>query len=89
MLRSFPEFCQGTNVRKVNCGCVYSAYNVHIETSSLWAEFVNKNRCISVRLVSEEDKNLIFDNFENSHNSFLKPEYFIDYFCENGFHVRL
>ena len=24
---------------------------VHIETSSLWAEFVNKNRCISVRLV--------------------------------------
>jgi len=26
----------------------------HIETSSLWAEFVNKNRCISVRLVSEE-----------------------------------
>jgi len=25
---------------------------VHIETSSLWAVFVNKNRCISVRLVS-------------------------------------
>ena len=30
-----------------------------------------------------------FDNFDNSHNSFLWPEYFIDYFCENGFHVRL
>ena len=29
---------------------------VHIETSSLWVEFVNRNRCISVRLVSEEDK---------------------------------
>ena len=31
---------------------------VHIETSSLWAEFVNKNRCISVRLVSKEDKSI-------------------------------
>ena len=30
-----------------------------------------------------------FDSFENSHNSFLWTEYFIDYFCENGFHVRL
>ena len=52
---------------------------VHIETSSLWAEFVNKNRCISVRLVSEEVKAL---NFDNSHNSFLWPEYFIDFLCE-------
>jgi hypothetical protein len=35
------------------------AYTLHnIETSSLWAEFVNKNRCISVCLVSEEDKNI-------------------------------
>ena len=33
---------------------------VHIETSSLWAEFVNKNRCISVRLVSEEAKSIKF-----------------------------
>ena len=32
---------------------------VHIETSSLWAEFLNKNRCISVRFVSEEDKSII------------------------------
>ena len=41
---------QGTNPRKVNC--------VHIETSSLWAEFLNKNRCISVSLVSEENKSI-------------------------------
>ena len=32
----------------------------HIETSSLWAEFVNNNRCISVRLVSEEVKSIKF-----------------------------
>ena len=31
---------------------------VHIETSSLWVEFVNKNGCISVRLVSEEVKSI-------------------------------
>ena len=30
-----------------------------------------------------------FDYFENSISSFLWPEYFIDYFCENWFHVRL
>ena len=36
----------GTNARKVNCGRVYSAYIF------LWANFVNKNRCISVGLVS-------------------------------------
>ena len=30
-----------------------SAYILKVETSSLWAEFVNKNRCISVRLISE------------------------------------
>ena len=34
---------------------------VHIETSSLWAEFVNKNRCFSVPLVSEEDKSIKLD----------------------------
>ena len=31
---------------------------VHIETGSLWAEFVNKNRCISDCLVSVEDKSI-------------------------------
>ena len=44
---------------------------VHIEISSLWAEFVNKNRCTSVCLVSEEVKTWNFDNFDNSHNNFL------------------
>ena len=45
---------QGYKTRKVNCVAILC---VHIETSSLWAEFVNKNRCISlVRLVSEEVK---------------------------------
>ena len=55
---------------------------VHIETSSPWAEFVNKNRCISVRLVSEEVKSLNFDSFDISHKSFLCPVYFIDFYCE-------
>ena len=59
---------------------------VHIETSSLWAEFVNKNIC---KCSSSNRGGLNFNNFENSHNSFLSPEYFIDYFCVNGFHVRL
>ena len=77
----YDEF-QGTNARKVNCNCVYSAYIWN------WAEFVIKNRCISVRLISEEVKIINFDDFENSHKSFLWPEYFI-YFCENGFYVRL
>ena len=53
---------------------------MHIETSSLWAEFVNKN---SVRLVSEEVKSITF-----------LPEYFIDFFMlkmvqMSGFDIRL
>ena len=55
---------------------------IRIETSYLCAEYVNKNRCISVRLISEEDKSIKIDNFDNSHNSFLWPEYFIDFLCE-------
>ena len=58
------DVSQGYNARKVNCSCV------HIETSSLWTEFVNKNRCISVRLISEKIKAFNFDNFDNSHISF-------------------
>ena len=46
---------QGTNARKVNCGRVYS---IHIETGSLWANFVNKKRCIRVRLLPEEGKSI-------------------------------
>ena len=62
---------------------------VHIETSSLWVEFVKKNKCISVSLVSEEVKSIKFDNFDNSYNSFLWPEYFIDFFnVKDGSHVR-
>ena len=52
------------------------------KTSSVWAVFVNKNRCINVPLVSEEDKASKYDNLDNSHNSFLWPEYFIDFLCE-------
>ena len=70
---------QGYNIRKVNCSCVYSAYILKSVFSSESSEFVNKNRCISIRLISEEDKSIYFDNFDNSHNSFLWPEYFIDF----------
>ena len=50
-----PNFrSQGCNARNVK-GCILC---VHIETSSLWAEFVNKNGRISVRLVSEEIKSI-------------------------------
>ena len=42
---TYPHY-QGCSARKVNCSCVYSAY-----ISSLWVEFANKNRCLSVRLV--------------------------------------
>ena len=67
---------------------------VHIETSSLWAEFVKKKRYSSVRLVSEEVKNIKFDNFDNSHYRFLWPENFIDFFMWKmdpmpGFDIRL
>ena len=71
-----------TNARKV-IAVVYTL-RTH-ETSSLWGEFVNKIRSISVRLVSicmRRLKALNFDNFDNSHNSFPRPEYFIDFLCE-------
>ena len=48
---------QGYNARKVN---QLRIHFVHIETSSLSADFVNNNRCISVRLVSEEVKSIKF-----------------------------
>ena len=45
---------------------------VHIETNSIWAEYVNKIRCMRVCLVSKRGlKALNFDNFDNSHKSFL------------------
>ena len=58
---------------------------VYIEIRSLWAVFVNKNRCISVTLVPRTIKAI----FDNSHNSFLSPEYFIDFYEKDGSHVRL
>ena len=62
----------------------------NIGISSLWAEFVYKNILISVRLVSEEDKLAFnFENFYNSLNSSLGPEYFIDFYVKDGSHVRL
>ena len=47
----------GYNARKVN---QLRIHFVHIETSSLSADFVNNSRYISVRLVSEEDKSIEF-----------------------------
>ena len=52
---------QGYNARTVYCSLRILC--VHIETSSLWAEFVNKNWCICVRLVSEQDKSIEFWKF--------------------------
>ena len=37
---------------------------------------------ISVTLVSKEIIVFSFDNFDNLHNSFLGPEYFIDFLCK-------
>ena len=75
---------QGYNARKLQL-CILC---VQIETSTLWAEFVNKNKCISVRLVSEKDKELNFENFNNLHKSFQWLEYFIDFYVKDGSHVR-
>ena len=51
-----------------------------------WNQFslggICKQECISVRLVSEEDISIEFRKFDNSHNSFLWPEYFINFLCE-------
>jgi len=61
---------------------------------SLGGIWTRMKRCISFRLVSEEVKNIKFDNFDNSHNSFLWPEYFIDFFMwkmdpMSGCNIRL
>ena len=68
---------------------VFTPRIVHIETSFLWAEFVNKNDASVFSLYSRRIKALNFDNFDNSHNSFLWPEYFIDFLCVRWIHVRL
>ena len=54
--RQYVDFiyCKVINARKVICS--YAQF----KTSSLWVVFANKNRCISVRLVSEEVKSIKF-----------------------------
>ena len=52
------------------------------------------NRCISVRFYPRRVKTLNFENFDNSHKSFLWPEYFIDFYVKDmdpmsGFDIRL
>ena len=81
-------FNQGYNARKVNCSCVYSAYIS--EPSSLWAEFVNKNRCISVRLVPEEEKKnyiliILIIHIIVSYDQNISLIFYVN----DGFHVRL
>ena len=65
---------------------------VHIETSSLCAKFLNKIDVSVFVYYPRKKKAFNFDNFDNSHDRFLwldRPEYFIDNFYENRFHVRL
>jgi len=59
---------QGYKARKVNCSCLYSAYILKLVLSgrNLWTRM----------------KALNFDSFDNSHNSFLWLEHFIDFLCE-------
>ena len=71
---------QGYNARKVNWSPLYSAYIL---------KFVSKNQCNSVRLVSKEVKSITFDNFDNSHNSFLWLEYLLILHVKDGSHARL
>ena len=62
---------------------------VLIETSSLRAEIVNNNRCISVRLVSDRLKALNWYDFDNSHNSFHDKNMSLIFYVKDGTHVRL
>ena len=66
----------GYNARKANFNCVYNL-------RTYWNQFSlgGMIRCILVCLVSKRGlKALNFDNFDNAHDSFLWPEYFIDFF---------
>ena len=54
-------WAQECKARKVYCGRVYS--EDILKPVLFGAEFVNKNRCISVRLVSEEVKSIKFWTF--------------------------
>ena len=64
--------------------------HIHIETSSLLEVFVNKNRCISVRLVSEEDfyPQFNFEHFDNSIKVSYDQNISLFFFhVKNGSHV--
>ena len=50
----FHSTGQGCNAKKVNCSCVYSVYIL------MPINKVNKNRCLSFRLISEEVKTIAF-----------------------------
>ena len=63
---------------------------VHIETSSLWAEFVNKNRCISVTQVSEKDKkHLILIILVIRIILYYDQIILLIFYVKNGSHIRL
>ena len=68
------------NARKVICSCVYSVYILKpvLSGRNLWTR---KDASVFF-YYPRRLKALNFDNFDNSHNSFLWPEYFIDYICE-------
>ena len=77
---------QGYNARKVNYSCVYSAYTLKPVLSG-------RNLLTridpSVFVLCPRRIKAFFENFDNSHNSFLRPEYFIDFYLKYGSHVRL
>ena len=62
---------------------------VHIETSSLLAEFLSKNRCISVRLVSVEDKKHLIWIIWIIHIIVSNDQNISLIFMLDGSHVRL
>ena len=73
---------QGYNAKKVKCSCVYSAYMLKPVPLCGICKQEKMHQCsFSIR-------------FDNSHNSFLWPEYFIDFFMwkmdsMSGFDIRL
>jgi len=69
---------QSYYARKVNCSCVYSAYILKpvLSGRNLWTRIDASMFVLYPRRL----KVLNFDNFDNLHNSFLWPEYFIDFF---------
>jgi hypothetical protein len=65
---NFEKFIQGYKCKESKLNLLILC--VQIETSSLWAEFSNKNRSVFV-LYPRRLKALNFDYFDYSHKSFL------------------